>query len=78
MEEVVIGHIWDTAAGLLHDFHGFGIDFSSFLQREKLLHLLQRVLEDHEVASVLRASVKLIQIVLEEKHQPSINQPISP
>lgn len=60
MEEVVVGHIWDTAARLFHDFHGFGIDFSGLLQREELLHFLERVLEDHEVASVLRASIKLI------------------
>lgn len=82
MEEVVIGHIWDAAARLFHDVHGFGIDFSGFLQREELLHFLQRVLEHHEVASVLWASIKLIQIVLKEKHQPwtkamSITQPIN-
>lgn len=40
MEEVVIGHIWDTTAGLFHDFHGLDIDFSGFLQREELLHFL--------------------------------------
>lgn len=82
MEEVVIGHIWDAAARLFHDFHGFGIDFSRFLQREELLHFLQCVLEHHEVASVLWASIKLIQIVLKEKHQPwtkatAITQPIN-
>lgn len=67
VEEVVVGHIWDAAAGLLHDLHGVGVDLSRFLQREKLLHLLQGVFEDHEVASVLWAAIKLIQIVLKEE-----------
>lgn len=69
MEEVVIGNIWDTTAGLLHDLHGFGINLSSFLQGEELLHLLQGVLQHHEIASVLWASVKLVQIVLIEKEK---------
>lgn len=67
VEEVVVGHIWDAAAGLLHDLHGVGVDLSRFLQREKLLHFLQSVFEDHEVASVLWAAIKLIQIVLKEE-----------
>lgn len=67
MEEVVIGHIWDATAGLFHDIHSFGINLSSFLQREELLHFLQGVLEHHKVTSVLWASIKLIQIVLKEK-----------
>lgn len=69
VEEVVVGHIWDAAAGLLHDLHGVGVDLSRFLQREKLLHLLQGVFEDHEVASVLWAAIKLIQIVLKTNKQ---------
>lgn len=64
VEEVVIGHIWNTTAGLFHDLHSFGINLPGFLQREKLLHFLQRVLEHHEVTSVLWASIKLIQVVL--------------
>lgn len=68
MEEVVISHIWDATAGLFHDIHSFGINLSSFLQREELLHFLQGVLEHHEVTSVLWASIKLIQIVLKEKN----------
>lgn len=74
MEEVVIGHIWDAATGLFHDIHSFDINFSSFLQREELLHFLQGVLEHHKVASVLWASIKLIQIVLKEKHRHSKNK----
>lgn len=67
VEEVVVGHIWDAAAGLLHDPHGVGVDLSRLWKREKLLHLLQGVLEHHEVASVLWAAIELIQIVLKEE-----------
>lgn len=67
MEEVVIGHIWNATAGLFHDLHSWGIYLASFLQGEELLHFLQRVLEHHKVASVLWASVKLIQIVLKQR-----------
>lgn len=64
MEEVVIGHIWHSTAGLFHDLHCLMVDLPGFLQREELLHFLQRVFKDHEVASVCWASIKLIQIVL--------------
>lgn len=74
MEEVVIGHIWDATAGLFHDVHGFGVDLSGFLQREELLHFLQGVLEHHEVTSVLWASIKLIQIVLQEEEKQRKHQ----
>lgn len=67
VEEVVVGHIWDAAAGLLHFLHGVGVDLSCLLKPEKLLHLLQGVLEHHEVASVLWAAVELIEIVLKEE-----------
>lgn len=74
VEEVVVGHIWDAAAGLLHDLHGVGVDLSRFWQREKLLHLLQGVFEDHEVASVLWAAIKLIQIVLKTNKNKNKNK----